>query len=242
MKKTLVIVDAWFLDNWSELLTKRFGKSPVPDWPEDVKYNVKYFSKFLSYVCDYERNKGTTIIHSLGTTANEFVNEIARENASQVKIRDGDTIAASDSIGEAILTTKADVVFWGGFHFGKCIHSHSNQAYQYLNRFAKFNINSLSSRSFENKVLNLVLNLSMTLPGHSWKDHINGKKAWDVKNYDELTAEERETVDKNKISPENLDSGTVANYNFNPVSYNHCLWSFDGFERLFNYLGEDTNK
>ena len=74
MTTGLVIVDAWFLDTWSELLTKKFGDNPVPRWAADVRENISEFSKFLTYVCDFERKKGTIIIHSLGDKTNSFLN------------------------------------------------------------------------------------------------------------------------------------------------------------------------
>ena len=55
---------------------------------DEIKNNIKQFSKFLSYVCDVEREKGTTIIHSLGNKSNSFL-KFAERNASQVKMEKG---------------------------------------------------------------------------------------------------------------------------------------------------------
>lgn len=224
MKNALVIVDAWFLDDWPKSLTEKFGKSPVPNWPQEVKENIKHFGNFLSYVCDTERKKGTTIIHSLGSVTNKFL-EFANENASAVKVKEGDIITASDAIGRAIAASKANKVFWGGFHFGKCIHTHSNRAYQYLNSIGRHDIN----------LLNLVLNLSMILPKHSWNHHIIGKKAWGVNLHKDDVREAYENSafkDKEFLPGHFHDPSISVNYVFNPVKYTHSLWSTNSFEDL----------
>tara|TARA_Y100000593_G_scaffold55750_1_gene104191 strand:+ start:1584 stop:2198 length:615 start_codon:yes stop_codon:yes gene_type:complete len=196
MKTGLVIVDAWFLDEWSDLLTKKFGENPVPKWSDEIKNNIKQFSKFLSYVCDVEREKGTTIIHSLGNKSNSFL-KFAERNASQVKMEKGDLLLGSDLLGKAIIEEKLDLVFYGGFHFGKCIHAHCEWAQKnlYLNNFKKVDN------------LNIVLNLSMVLPKHTFKQHIETKSVIGI-----------------PVIPEFSD--------YEPEPYNYYLWSMTGFESI----------
>ena len=53
---------------------------------DEIKNNIKQFSKFLSYVCDVEREKGTTIIHSLGNKSNSFLKFAERNKVSLVRL------------------------------------------------------------------------------------------------------------------------------------------------------------
>ena len=141
MKRGLVIVDAWSLDT---KIVDSFGFDPVPKWSDEVKENAINFSKFLTYVCNYERDKGTTIIHSLGTQTGDFLKNI---EVSQVKMKVGDSIVGSDFLGKSIMANELDEVYWGGFHFGKCIHTHSNRTHQYLNKIGVVDV-----KTKENKV------------------------------------------------------------------------------------------
>ena len=193
----LVIVDAWFLDKWSDLLTKKFGENPVPDWSDEVKKNIKEFSKFLTYVCDFERKRGTTIIHSFGNETTKFIQHANINLISQVKMREGDSIVGSDLIGKAIVEEGLDLVLYGGFHFGKCIHRHSERAEQTLH------LNGISN--MDN--LNIALNLSMVLPKHTFKEHINNKLAVGI-----------------PVIPEFSD--------YEPEPYDYYLWSMTGFENI----------
>mgnify|MGYP003149526650 FL=1 len=219
MKIGLVIVDAWYTDT---KIVDSFGLDPVPKWSDEVKENVINFSKFLTYVCDYERDKGTTIIHSLGTKTDNFLKNI---DVSQVKMRKGDSIVGSDSLGRSIMANELDEVYWGGFHFGKCIHTHSNRTHQYLNKIGVVDINCL----------NLVLNLSMILPEKSWGHYINGKRAWTLNwgnhkvrdSLKETFTEDAEILPRNMVNPNETYQAFKSG-----IRYNHHLWSLNGFESL----------
>jgi hypothetical protein len=216
----LVIVDA-YSDRFDNLEFKS------PTWSDETKKNVKHFSEFLTYVCDYERAHGTTIIHSFGNDSKELYN-MGQENvgkASQLKLGEGDIIATSENLADVIISKKLNVVFYGGFHFGKCIHSHSNRTYQNLRKRGRGDINNL----------NLVLNLSMTNFNHSWKHHLYGKRGWDINldNKDVRTEYKNSVFSNLEFLPTHITSKNAAVLEvFTEVNYNHHMWSVNGFEEI----------
>ena len=96
MKKGLVIVDAWCVEEAIEPIRD----SQIPKWSSEVRENVNRFSEYLDYVCDYERGQGTTIIHCLGLAKSEFSPMLDVKPTSQVKIKKGDIVT---NTGEPIL-------------------------------------------------------------------------------------------------------------------------------------------
>ena len=162
MKIGLVIVDSWVSNKWSNFLCKKYGENPVPDWSDTEKKNVRQFSKFLTYVCDFERRRGTTIIHSFGEKTTKFIQHANINSISQVKIKTGDLVVGADLIAEAIIIEKLNFVLYGGFHFGKCVHGHCEIAQLNLDLNNKSNVDNL----------NIALNLSMVLPKNSFKQNL----------------------------------------------------------------------
>tara|TARA_R110001592_G_scaffold39760_1_gene130762 strand:+ start:3522 stop:4205 length:684 start_codon:yes stop_codon:yes gene_type:complete len=221
MKNGLVIVDAY-----SELAsTVGVDGVSTPKWSDKVMDNVNHFSKYLNYVCEYERSQGTTIIHTFGeTSTDKLYKSVFNKSINQIEFNENDVITASDNAHTAIMELKLNKVYWGGFHFGKCIHSHSNRVYQNLLKNGRSDIN----------ILNLVLNLSMTLPEHSWMHHISGKKGWGI-NLDIPSVRDmyrNSSYVGREFLPNHIPSQYDVNFVFAPSEYKHSLWSLNGFENL----------
>jgi len=220
-----VIVDA-YSDRCEDLDLNQNPHFKFPKWTNKIKENVKHFSGYLTYVCDYERSQGTSIIHSFGDNKKELY-DIGRENVarlSQLRIGEGDIIASSENLAEVIIREKLNMVFYGGFHFGKCIHSHSNRTYQNLRRKGRGDIDNL----------NLVLNLSMTTFDHSWKHHINAKRGWDINLSNENVRNEIEASNYvgKELLPTHTQKQLFVNEILTEVNYNHHMWSMNGFEEI----------
>jgi hypothetical protein len=156
MKKGLVIVDAWRVEETIEPIIN----GQIPKWSSEVRENVNRFSEYLDYVCDYERSQGTTIIHCLGLVKSDDV-----KSTSQVKIKKGDIVTNADTFKGSDVNKKLDIKYFAGFHFGKCIPMHIGKT-----------LNMMSSP-------NIALNLCMILPPalaasihkNSWKEEIDKK-------------------------------------------------------------------
>jgi len=161
MKKGLVIVDAWCVEEAIEPIRD----SQIPKWSSEVRENVNRFSEYLDYVCDYERGQGTTIIHSLGLAKSEFSPMLDVKPTSQVKIKKGDIVTNTGTFKSSDVNKKLDIKYFAGFHFGKCIPMHIDRT---LNRMSNPNI-----------ALNLCMILPPTPTAHthknSWKEEIDKK-------------------------------------------------------------------
>jgi len=174
-KKGLIIVDAWYTGEWfinqpqeytgDFVIPPIFGKT-IPKWSAEVKDNVRHFSEYLDYVCDYERSQGTTIIHMLGLSTPALILKHAGDKTpSQMKIKKGDIVTNAFSFKTSYLNKKLDIKYFAGFHFGKCIQMHIAR----------------TSNSMSNP--NIALNLCMILPPipaavtykNSWKEEMDKK-------------------------------------------------------------------
>ena len=87
MRIGLVVVDAWSVSKDILSYGQKIHKNEPPIWSSEVKDNVKNFSDFLSYVCDTERRKGTTIIHSFGVNNSDLL-EKEKGNVSELVVDD----------------------------------------------------------------------------------------------------------------------------------------------------------
>lgn len=157
MKTALVVVDAWNVSTSNSHEEK-------PMWSDDVKDNVKNFSDFLDYVCDVEREKKTTIVHSFGMNVKS--DDVHNKNLSGVIIEKEDKVTNCIELGKFI--ENMDEVFFCGFHFGKCIQLHIKISNKYL-------INT--NKVLHDKNKNIALNLSMILP-FNHKSGYNPKNSW----------------------------------------------------------------
>lgn len=154
MKRALVIVDAW----------KSPGKRGDCGIPFLVERDTKAFGTFLNRVCKYERDKKTLIIHC--PTNFEIMDEIEvydddvifNHNPPEVTFEDWQKLFIDNDINE---------IYFGGFHFGRCIHSYVHELYRDVGLV-------------ESTKIGIVLNLSMVYPGDSWLYHIeNSERRWD---------------------------------------------------------------
>ena len=172
MKTGLIITDAFSADYVSSV-----PEGQIPKWPLEVRDNVRNFCNFLSYVCDVEREKGTTIIHSLGYTdvMSTDIKGLKRaglksmEEVSEIKVHKEDKVSHAHNLGKVIRENNLDLLYFCGFHFGKCIQMHVNLVFRHI-------------KTMKNN-RNIVLNLCMILPPpdnaelkkhkNSWKESIN---------------------------------------------------------------------
>lgn len=175
MKTGLIIVDAWSVDYNSTV-----SEGQIPNWSLEVKDNVRNFCNFLNYVCDVERKKGTTIVHSLGYTnpMGTDVKGLKRaglksiEEASELKIHKEDEVSYAHDLGKTIRENNLDLLYFCGFHFGKCIQMHIDLVFG--------DIKTMKNNR------NIILNLCMILKPpknaetrkhkNSWKGDIDEKR------------------------------------------------------------------
>ena len=150
MKEALVLVDIWDIST---------------DYPS-LRKDVAAFATYLNRVCEKEREKGTTIIHSYrsakpGKLAKEI---IVKE--TDIDIKNGDFRKAF---------TGKDIAYFCGTHFGRCIHSQAHTA---------------SLQSDIN--IGIALNLSMVHPEDTWIEKMQNNWAqrtdfdyymWGYENY-----------------------------------------------------------
>ena len=163
MKTALVIVDAY----------KKMHK-------DCETKDANAFCHFLNRVCDVERKKGTVIIHSVSYNQNNHRekdpsgNPISKESLNElIEFHSEDFFTDARNLYKILCDNNIDKVYFGGFHFGKCIFEHLRETYsQYLLQKKIFGGDNVFDCD------NIVLNLSMILPKHSWLRHINlcGKK------------------------------------------------------------------
>tara|TARA_R100000008_G_C3490609_1_gene118522 strand:- start:51 stop:635 length:585 start_codon:yes stop_codon:yes gene_type:complete len=173
MRIGLVVVDAWSVSKDILSYGQKIHKNEPPIWSSEVKDNVKNFSDFLSYVCDTERQKGTTIIHSFGVNNSDLL-EKEKGNVSELVVDDEDKITFANQLGKTINENNIDEVYFCGFHFGKCIQMHIKETSRYLRD---------NNKKLWRKSRNIALNLCMILPPpdnaelkkhkNSWKEDIN---------------------------------------------------------------------
>ena len=176
MKTGLVIVDAWSVTEDLYKYGHKMHNDIIPKWSLEVRDNIKNFCNFLNYVCDIERKKGTTIIHSLGVVNNKLLN-IKKDEASELTVDKKDKITFSTKLGKTIYENNIDEVYFCGFHFGKCIQNHIVDSNIFL-------INTNKEQCKRNR--NIVLNLSMILPpplnsetkkwDNNWRKSIDEKR------------------------------------------------------------------
>jgi len=153
MRRGLVVVDAWSVSKSLLDLGEKMHRNEPPQWSSEVKDNVKNFSNFLDYVCDIERKKGTTIIHTFGVNNSQLFSQ-EKINISQLTVDEKDKVTFAIQLGATILESNIDEVYFCGFHFGLCIHD---------------KIANVSELTDYNGKLGVIINLSMLLPVDTFK-------------------------------------------------------------------------
>ena len=175
MKSALFVVDAYkFLD-----------KDNNEEISLLVERDTKAFGTFLNRVCKYERNRGTVIVfpkvygHNLSSDESHSPSNL--EIMDEIEVYDEDVIFnhnITDGAKEIFPTfndwqklfidNDINEIYFGGFHFGRCIHSYVHELYRHIDLV-------------ESTKIGIVLNLSMVYPGDSWLDSI--KKSDPIYNY-----------------------------------------------------------
>ena len=152
MKRALVIVDAWKYHD-----------------TRNQEKEANALCSFLNYVIQHERQKETTIIYSFGSvpldTAKDPHNNKINSDSLNVNIvsQNDDIFTSKPELNDVIVKNNIEEVYFGGFHFGHCIHMHS----EYLHR-----------GNTPMNCKNIVLNLSMVLSEDSWDEQIKKHSDW----------------------------------------------------------------
>jgi len=186
MRRGLVVVDAWSVSKSLLDLGEKMHRNEPPQWSSEVKDNVKNFSNFLDYVCDIERKKGTTIIHTFGVNNSQLFSQ-EKINISQLTVDEKDKVTFAIQLGATILESNIDEIYFCGFHFGKCIQMHMGESNRYLSgKTARGKRRKPYNKSLWKNNRNIALNLCMILPPplnpetkhwkNSWKEDINEKR------------------------------------------------------------------
>ena len=130
-REALVIVDAW-----KNVLPHDDKRHP------HLSKDTKAFGVFLNRVCELQRSRGTVIMHS--PSAFEIMEEIEIHKEDVV-------VPHAHLLPQAMANLDLDKIYFGGFHFGRCIQLHAKHI--------------LPKGS-------IVLNLSLTFPSDLWIDQI----------------------------------------------------------------------
>ncbi len=155
-KKALIICDAW----------KNLSEADLLNHPT-LSHDCKAFAVFLNRVCEWERERGTQIIHAFnhegGTRDKECMDEIT--------ILESDYVAEG-GLKEYLLKNKFEEVYWAGFHFGRCIHARSYPLHPLIQ-------------------CKIVINLCMVFPQDNWQQTLEGNR---IKDSSKIYSPEEEKI------------------------------------------------
>ena len=175
MKTALVIVDAF-----KEM------------FEDDETKDANAFCHFLNRVCDVERKKGTVIIHSVShnqknsrekdPSGNPITEASPKTSLNEnINFHQDDIFTDAINLYKTSYDNNIDKLYFAGFFFGKCIFAHLREArtncFKVVGSVGGEPVISMT-RDYKTKnnifdCNNIVLNLSMILPKHSWLHHIN---------------------------------------------------------------------
>ena len=126
----------------------------------NLEDEITVFCQYLNHVCEHERNKGTRIIFC----SNKPIN-------NAIKPKDGDLVLNRD-LGPLEFAKLDYQYYFAGFHHNRCIKTVMKEAIRYR---------LLPSRC------GIVLNLTMTFPGDSWKiTKADNVYLWSQKDFEEI--------------------------------------------------------